>query len=307
MKTAFLFAGQGTQKVGMARDVYEADPASRDWLDDVLDPQVKKAMFEGPQEELDRTEYAQPAIVAHSLALARRLQEAGIEPDYAAGLSLGEYSALCTSGVFDPGQCLEIVSYRGQLMQQALEDTDTGMLAVMGADEYTIQQLVSELQQEGERIEIANYNSPVQIVLSGRRASLQRAQSLLKAEKIRVRPLNVTGAFHSSYLNNASERLFAYLLEQNVQPAKLPVVFNVTGKTGHEDIRMLLKGQICHSVQFRQSLEYLAGQGVERFVEIGPGKTLSRFVRQTLPEAQVFAVSTLEEAEKLLKEWDYDA
>jgi len=200
MKIGFIFGGQGSQVVGMGQDVYEHYPASKELFDQVnCGFDVKDVCFNGPQERLNQTQYTQPSLLLTSLAIAEALRSEGILADVCAGLSLGEYSALCYAKAIEVEQAIDVVVKRGRLMQEALPANTSGMVAVLSSDLQTIQRIVSESQKElDEVLEIANYNSPNQTVISGQKAVLDLAISRLKEASMRVLPLNVSGAFHSS-------------------------------------------------------------------------------------------------------------
>lgn len=303
MKIGFLFAGQGSQHPGMGKDFYERYEAARRLYDSIdIDIPVKELCFAGTQEQLNDTAIAQPCILATSSAIAAVLSEKGIRADVAAGLSLGEYSALAYAGVFTPQEGAKLVRQRGKIMAAALPEGTSGMAAVLNTEESVIAEVCAEVKEIGV-CEIANYNCPGQIVISGQKEAVAAASEKLKARGARrVIPLQVSGAFHTSLLDEASvqlrEVLDAYVFEQ----ARIPVINNVSGKAETRDLREVLQEQICHSVHFTQSLQTMIDMGVELFIEIGPGHALSGFVRKTTKAIPVYNIDTAEDLEKVVKE-----
>ena len=295
MKVAFLFAGQGVQYVGMGKELYEKSNTFKS-IFDKLPSDVKDICFNGPEEDLNNTLNAQPAILATSYGIASVLKEKGIDCEFCAGLSLGEYSALTYSGVFNIDDVIEIVRQRGSIMADALPLGTTGMAAIINSDEETINDVINEYENLG----IANYNSSKQIVITGDINSIDKAIEKFKELKVRAIKLNVSGAFHSSYLEDASVKLNEVLSNYEIKKPLKKVVFNVTGNDEDNDIKDLLTKQIKSSVLFRQSIEYMISKGVDTFIEIGPGKTLSGFVRATSKDVNVYQVETYESIEKVV-------
>ena len=303
MKIGFLFAGQGSQHPGMGKDFYEQYDAARRLYDSIdIDIPVKELCFNGTQEQLNDTAVAQPCILATSSAIAAVLSEKGIHADVAAGLSLGEYSALAYAGVFTPQEGAKLVRQRGKIMAAALPEGTSGMAAVLNTEESVIAEVCAEVKEIGV-CEIANYNCPGQIVISGQKEAVAAASEKLKARGARrVIPLQVSGAFHTSLLNEASVQLREVLDTYAFGEEEIPVINNVSGKVETRDLREVLQEQICHSVHFTQSLQAMIDLGVELFIEIGPGHALSGFVRKTTKEVPVYHIDTTEDLEKVLKE-----
>ena len=303
MKIGFLFAGQGSQHPGMGKDFYEQYDAARRLYDIIdIDIPVKELCFNGTQEQLNDTAVAQPCILATSSAIAAVLSEKGIHADVAAGLSLGEYSALAYAGVFTPQEGAKLVRQRGKIMAAALPEGTSGMAAVLNTEESVIAEVCAEVKEIGV-CEIANYNCPGQIVISGQKEAVAAASEKLKARGARrVIPLQVSGAFHTSLLNEASVQLREVLDTYAFGEEEIPVINNVSGKVETRDLREVLQEQICHSVHFTQSLQAMIDMGVELFIEIGPGHALSGFVRKTTKEVPVYHIDTTEDLEKVLKE-----
>lgn len=281
MKIAFLFAGQGAQYVGMGKDLYEANELVKAMYDSIhLDFDVKDVCFNGPKEVLDDTRYTQAAIFMHSMACASLLREYGIMPSAVAGLSLGEYSALCFANAFSLEDGAHIVGIRGQLMADALPQGTTSMAAVLMLDENLILEACQEVKHIGV-CEIANYNCPGQIVITGDKEAVEQASKLcLEKGARKVIPLQVSGAFHSSLLEQASRRLETVLKGYQLQTPSIPVYHNVSGTPLEEDLVTILGKQICHSVYFTQTINNMLKDGIDVFVEVGPGKTISGFVKK---------------------------
>ena len=308
MKTAFLFAGQGTQHVGMGKDLYEAFPTFRAVLDRVsegLPFDLKKLCFEGPDEQLTQTRYTQPCMVAFAAALTCLLKEQGIRPDCAAGLSLGEYSALCAAGVFTAEQAVRLVAFRGAAMADAAKGRDSAMAAVLQLGREALADCCRKASHLGV-VEMANFNCPGQIVIGGDTEAVQEACALAKeAGARRCVPLKVSGPFHTSLMAPAAAQLKERFTTETFYPMEIPVLFNCTGTILREGetIPDLLERQVRSSVYLEDIIGNLAALGVERVVEIGPGKALSAFVRKTAPQLTVTAVETVEDVQNLAVLW----
>ena len=287
MKIAFCFAGQGAQYIGMGKDFYE----NLDLVKKIYDafPEIKDLCF-NENELLNQTAYAQKAMLLTSFAIAKSLEEKGIVPEFACGLSLGEYSALAFANAWKIEDAIEIISNRGRIMQNALPLGTTKMAAIIGLDRNTILETLKKV--DTGVVEIANYNCPGQIVITGTNEAVDKAcELLLEAKARRAIPLNVSGAFHSSLLNNASIELKEVLDRFVPSTPTYRIVYNVSGKEETRPLNDILKDQICHSVYFEDSVKYLLEQGVDTFVEIGPGKTLTGFIRKISPTATIYNVS----------------
>ncbi len=297
MSIGFLFAGQGSQYVGMGKDFYESEEVARSFYDSIeMDFDVKEVCFSGPEDVLNDTAFTQSCIVATSLAIANTLKSKGIVPSFVAGLSLGEYSALSFANAIDVEDVLPLVRKRGLVMADALRDSDTMMMAVMRPDIQKIQEVCDAI----DGVSIANYNSPKQIVITGSRHGCEMAASLLSQHKMRVVPLKVSGAFHSSYLYSASESFKEALRKVDFSSPDIPVVFNVSGKEENGDLVDILARQMRSSVLFQQSIEYMIDHGVDTFVEMGPGKVLGKLVSQTNRDVKVYSVDSIKDMEDLL-------
>ena len=290
MKIGFCFAGQGAQAVGMGKDFYDAYPSVAA-LYDKFD-EIKELCFEDKAGVLNQTAYAQKAMLLTSYAIASVLKDNGIEPEYACGLSLGEYSALAFANVWSIEDAIKIITKRGNIMQNALPLGTTNMSAIIGLDREIILNTIKDVNGV---CEIANYNCPGQIVITGQAEAIDEAcPKLLAAGARRALPLNVSGAFHSSLLNEASVELRAELDKYTPNKPAYKIVYNVSGKEMNENLNDILQQQIFYSVYFEDSIRYMIAQGVDTFVEIGPGATLSSFIKKTSKDVAVYNVSTVE-------------
>lgn len=302
MKTGILFAGQGSQYAGMGKDFYNKYDECREVYDNVnVDFSLKNLCFEGPKEMLDNTAYAQSCILTTSMAISALLKKCGIKADYVAGLSLGEYSALTYAGVLDLNDAVKIVRERGKIMDSAFTGKEVMMAAVLGSDENTIKEVIEEVRTLGV-LEIANYNCPGQIVISGEKAACEKAaEKLSERNARRIIPLQVSGAFHTSLLEDASVSLGKELCKYTFGKPEIPVVYNYTGAESDEDIVNILTKQIKSSVRFSQTIEYMISHGVDTFIEVGPGKVLSGFVKKINKDVKVYGIDTVEDYEKMMK------
>lgn len=286
MKTAFLFAGQGSQFVGMGRDFYEEYQRFREVFD-LLPEKQKQIAFEGPEDELGNTANTQPILLAFALGVYGVINDTGLKCDVAAGLSLGEYSALAASGVFSPRQALELIQFRADAMAKASEGTNTVMSAVLGLDRDKV---IKAAVAGG--CEIANYNCPGQIVISGTECDVKAAEAEAGAlgAKRCVR-LAVSGPFHTSYMKPAGEALKQRFERESFAEEAFPVVFNCKGSVRNgERISELLVKQVSGSVMFEDTIRYMSSVGVTRAVEIGPGRALSQFVKKTCGDIETVSI-----------------
>jgi len=301
VSTAFVFPGQGSQAVGMGRDLYEQEPAVRalfDEADAALGIPLAQMCFEGPREELTATEHAQPTLLTTSVALLIGLA-GGADPvpfvtrhaSFVAGHSLGEYSALVAAGALDFPTALQLVRQRGELMANSHAGI---MAAIMGMDEEPLETICREVSVDGARVVIANYNSPGQLVISGSQVAVDQALVLAKERGAkRVQLLKVSAAFHSPLMREAAAGLAPAIGEARIADARVPVVANVTAEplTSAEAIRRELVVQVTAPVHWITSVQRMVAQGVNTFVEIGPGSVLTRLIKRIAPEAQLINVS----------------
>lgn len=298
-KIAFIYPGQGAQKAGMGADFYEKCAAAREIFEgasEALDLDMKALCFEA-NDKLDLTEYTQAAMVTACLAMTKAVEEAGLKPDITAGLSLGEYAAIAAAGGMDDMDAVRLVRKRGILMQNAVPAGEGAMCAVMAMDADKIEEVLKEFPDVG----IANYNCPGQIVITGRTEGVKDAAVKLKeAGARRTMMLNVSGPFHSPMLASAGEELAKELEHTNLHPLSIPYMTNVTAQKVEdiEKTKDLLVRQVSSPVRWMQSMEAMIADGVDQFVEIGPGKTLAGFMKKINPEYKVCNISVWEDIEK---------
>lgn len=303
-KTAFVFPGQASQFVGMGLDFYNVRPIAQkyyDQADKVFDFSIKEYSFYGPLAKLTQTRITQPAIFIHSLIVFEELKAKNILPDMVAGHSLGEYSALVAAGALDFEQGLDLVKVRSEQMQIATETNSGTMAAIVGLDYDTIQSILDKSGFDGV-CNIANYNSPNQIVISGNTHTVQSTMLTLKeAGAKRVIELSVGGAFHSSLMQNAGEKLKEALDAASFQKARYPVYSNVTGTatTDPAEIRERLYKQLTSPVLWADSVLNMINDGAETFVEIGPGKVLTGLIKRISSNVNIQGVSSVEDLENL--------
>ncbi|NOX38929.1 MAG: ACP S-malonyltransferase [Calditrichaeota bacterium] len=304
-KVAFLFPGQGSQYVGMGKDLYEAFPLVREVYDvaeEILKLPIKQLSFDGPEEALTQTQYTQPAIFVHSVAVDRLLkEEEGIEPEGTAGHSLGEYSALVSAGAIAFEDALRLVKIRGELMQHAGEKNPGTMAAIMGASREQVEEICNRASQFGV-VQPANFNSPGQIVISGSIEAVRKAMDIAREMGVRrVRELTVSGAFHSPLMKDALNGLVQALQEVEIRPARVPVYTNVEALpvTDPEEIRELLLQQLLSPVQWENIIRQMVTDGYDTFYEVGPGKVLQGLQKRIVPEFPCLAVGDLEKLQSL--------
>ncbi len=284
-KTAILFPGQGSQKTGMGKDHYDSNPEFRrlaDLADELLGYSLTQVMFEGPDDLLRRTENTQPAIFLHSVALFNTLD---LQPDVMAGHSLGEFSALTASGAFRFEDAIRIVRKRGRLMQQAGTTNPGTMAAVIGMDDDQVASICEEASSgPGDVVVPANFNCPGQLVISGHEPAVDRAIELLKAGGCKIaKKLPVSGAFHSPLMQPAYDGLKSELEQLEINPPSCPVYSNYTGlpTTDPEEIRSNVLNQLLSPVKWTQTLQHMYENGVDTFIETGPGVVLQGLVKRT--------------------------
>ena len=298
MKLAFLYAGQGSQHAGMGLDLYEAYPLFRQILDDApVDFDLKKLCFEGPEEQLSQTRYTQPCMVAFAAGITALLKERGIVPQAAAGLSLGEYSALQAAGVFTPREAIALAAFRGKVMEEAAQGMESAMYAVLNLDRNTLEEVCRKASEKGP-VYLANYNCPGQIVIGGSREGAEEACRLaLEARARRCLPLKVSGPFHTPLMAPAGKALEEHFAGLSFGEMAFPVYFNCLGrpKTAEETIPQLLVRQVQTSVYMEDTIRHMADAGIDTIVEVGPGKALSGFVKKTTPQIRTIPVETAQQ------------
>ncbi len=307
MKTAFLFPGQGSQKVGMGKDFYQDGrfPEFKKIMD-LLNEDQRNIAFDGSEEELSRTFNTQPTMLAVSLGIFKELKERGITPKYAAGLSLGEYTALAAAGVFcEPKEAIELVKFRALEMEKASKDIDSAMIAIMGMDLEDIEKCCTECSTIKHFAEVANLNCPGQVVVSGEKSAVEDVAEMIKKKgALRVIPLKVSGPFHTSYMKPAGIAVREKLKDMSIGKADFEVFSNVTGNIygKDDDLGEMLEKQVSGRVMMEASLRRMIAFGVDCFVEIGPGKTLAGFLKKIDRSIKVIGISDVNELEDALGE-----
>ena len=297
-KIAFIYPGQGAQVCGMGQDFYEQTEIGKQVFDlatEILGFSVPELCFT-KNDRLDITEYTQAAMVTTSIAMTKVLEEKGVKPDVAAGLSLGEYCALYAAGAMTEKDAIATVRQRGILMQEAVPVGQGAMAAILAMDASAIEEVISGI----DGVQIANYNCPGQIVISGKKEAVETAcEKLKEAGAKRAIMLNVSGPFHSRMLTGAGEKLGEVLEQVEIHPLSIPYVANVTAEyvTDAADVKPLLMKQVSSSVRWEQSVRAMLADGVDTFIEIGPGKTLAGFMKKIDRSVRVINIEKLEDVE----------
>ncbi len=301
-KIAFIYPGQGAQVCGMGKDFYEQTEIGKQVFDlasDLLGFSVPDLCFT-ENDQLDITEYTQAAMVTTSIAMTKVLEERGIKPDVTAGLSLGEYCALYAAGVMSEGDAITTVRQRGIFMQEEVPVGQGAMAAILAMDVTAIENVIANI----EGVEIANYNCPGQIVISGKKMAVEIAcEKLKEAGAKRTVMLNVSGPFHSQMLTGAGEKLSKVLDPVEIHTPSVPYVANVTASyvTDVTQVKPLLVQQVSSSVRWQQSMELLLEDGVDIFIEIGPGKTLAGFMKKINRTVKVLNIEKIEDIDKVVE------
>lgn len=307
MKTVFIYAGQGSQKVGMGKDFYDEYPTYKEFIDSLdLSFDFKSLMHEGPIEELSKTENTQACMSAFAAGVTMLLNENGIKPDAACGLSLGEYGALYSAGVFTAEEYVKLTEFRGNVMMDAAKGHVCSMSAIIGAETSLVEETCNEYTGDAF-ITVANYNCPGQVVICGDEEGVASVEEMLKAKGVRrcIR-LNVSGPFHTKYMKPAGDRLAEYFSKMNFNTPAIPVALNVTGeyyKDG-DDIKELLVKQVQSSVRLENELRLLIEGNFDRYIEIGPGNAISGFLKKTAKamgkEIEVTSIDSVEDFKKII-------
>ncbi|MBR1633943.1 MAG: ACP S-malonyltransferase [Lachnospiraceae bacterium] len=307
MGTVFLYAGQGSQRVGMGKDFYDGYETYRNFIDSLtLDFDIKELMHEGPEDKLSLTEYTQPCMAAFAAGVTALLKENGVTPDAACGLSLGEYGALHAAGVFDAKTFVDLVAYRGKVMADAAKGLECSMSAILGTDSQTIEEACRAYEGD-DYVTVANYNCPGQTVICGDESAVAAVEEVLKEKGAkRCVRLKVSGPFHTKYMAPAADLLGERLAEISLKAPSIPVSANVTGDfyQDGDDIRGILMRQIQSSVRLEDDLKKLLEAGYTDFIEIGPGNTMSGFLKKTARAAgakvTIRGIDKAEDLEKII-------
>jgi len=304
MKQAFLYPGQASQYVGMGKDIVEHSPIARSLFEEanhIMNADLMRICFDGPEEELRQTKFTQPAIFVHSIALTRILN---ISIDAAAGHSLGEYSALVAANALTFQDGLRLVKKRGELMQESGVRAPGSMAAVIGAEESMVREVCVEVSSSAI-VQAANFNSPGQIVISGSNEGITVAMELLKARGVRlVKKLPVSGAFHSSLMQYAQDELGSVLKNTPIADARFPVYTNATAEpvTKAKEIREMLFRQVTSPVLWEMSMRNMVRDGIEKYFECGPGTVLQGLLKRISPESSCVSIGSWEQANIFRKE-----
>ena len=307
MKTVFLYAGQGSQHVGMGKDFYETYESYRSFVDGISSElPLKELMHEGPLEELSKTEHTQACMAVFAAGVTLLLTEHGIKPDAACGLSLGEYGALFSAGVFDVKSYVDLVTYRGRVMMEAARGLNSSMSAVLGLDGETIDSCC-KAYEGNDFVAATNFNCPGQTVICGDEPAVSAVEEQLKEKGAkRCVRLNVSGPFHTKYMKPAGDALNQYFADMEFHKPMIPVVTNVTGSWIGEtdDIKQLLVSQVQNSVHLEEDLRTLIEAGYDNFIEIGPGNAMAGFLKKTAKAMgaaiQVKSIDTVEDFRKVI-------
>ena len=296
-KIAFVFAGQGAQYPGMGQELAQCSPAAAQVFQqlDALRPGTSQQCFSGTEAELKETRNTQPCMFAVELAAAAALEEKGLRADLAAGFSLGEIGALAYTGAVDLETGFHLVCRRGELMQQAAEAQPTAMAAVLKLENAAVEALCAQFPETYP----VNYNCPGQTVVACAVEVYDELSAKVTEARGRMLRLNVSGAFHTPWMEKAAEALRAYLANKPTRVPELPLYANATAQPYADDAAHLLSTQVCHPVRWQESVERMAEAGVDTFIEVGAGKTLSGLIRKTIPGAAIFNVEKPEDLQKL--------
>lgn len=301
-KIAFVFPGQGTQFVGMGKDIYENSEIAKKEFDEIfgsLSFDLKDAMFNGPEETLKKTKYTQPAIVAMSLVLEKLVRAKGIIPDFVAGHSVGEYAAMGSAGFLTLSEAVKLTSFRGEVMNEIAEQVNGGMAAIIGMESSDI---IEALKEVDGVVEAVNFNEPKQTVIAGDKQAIEKACEVLKAKGARrAMPLAVSGPFHSSLMKPAGEKLREEAEKYNFKDAEVTLVANTTADflTKPEEIKAEIYAQSFGPVKWVDTIKKLKENGVDTIYEIGPGKVLAGLIKKIDKEIKVVNINSVEDVNNL--------
>jgi len=301
-KIAFVFPGQGTQFVGMGKDIYENSEIAKKEFDEIfgsLSFDLKDAMFNGPEETLKKTKYTQPAIVAMSLVLEKLVRAKGITPDFVAGHSVGEYAAMGSAGFLTLSEAVKLTSFRGEVMNEIAEQVNGGMAAIIGMESSDI---IEALKEVDGVVEAVNFNEPKQTVIAGDKQAIEKACEVLKSKGARrAMPLAVSGPFHSSLMKPAGEKLREEAEKYNFKDAEVTLVANTTADflTKPEEIKAEIYAQSFGPVKWVDTIKKLKENGVDTIYEIGPGKVLAGLIKKIDKEIKVVNINSVEDVNNL--------
>lgn len=304
MKIGILFGGQGSQTVGMGKDLCDNFKTFAEAWDKLSDEQ-KNIAFNGPMEALSKTTNTQPILLAFGMGIFNTLKEVGIKPSMLAGLSLGEYTALCAAEVFSLDEGLELVSYRAKKMEEAAEGIACAMAAVMELDKETLETCCSEASTKESFVEITNINCPGQMVISGEESAVEKASQLaLEKGARRVIPLKVSGPFHTRYMKPASLALKERFETTIFSEMKTPVLFNILGRCKRDDetIGNLLEKQVSTGVRMEEIIRNMIDEGIDTFIEISPSKTLATFVKKVSRDVDIYTITNSGDLAKVIED-----
>lgn len=299
-KIAFVFSGQGAQKAGMGKSFYDSKQSIKNIFDgaEEIRPNTLNQCFFGTDEELKNTENTQPCLYLTDLAAALALKEEGITPDGVAGFSLGEIPALAFAGAYDYLDGFRLACFRGQVMAREAEKNPGSMLAVMKLENSKVE----EICRKFEMVYPVNYNGPGQLVVAGKKEEMEAFSQAIREAGGRGMPIAVGGGFHSPFMKEAAKDFAQVLMEYEIQKPEIPVYSNYMAKPYEDDVRAWMAPQIDNALRWQESIEQMAADGFDTFIEVGVGNTLKKLISRILPDSKVYSVSSMEEVQKIKEE-----
>lgn len=300
---AILFAGQGSQQEEMGKDFYNSDSFAKDFYD-TLGADLKEIILEADLETISKTENTQPAMIAYQTMVSEMFKEDGVEFDYTAGLSIGEYAALSHSGVLTSEEAIEIARTRGKLMGEVGNKLNSGMIAVLGMELETLEKFCQQVSDGDSKVEVSNINCPGQIVVSGDLEALSRLKTSIEDQARRLVELNTSGPFHTSYMIPVEEELTKLFNNYDFKEEQVEIPYNFLGRPREDDeeIKEIMAKQVSHTVRFQECIEFLIERGVDTFVEVGFGGVLRGFIKKIDRKAEVYVIDSYENYQCFLKE-----